>query len=140
MLQSVLEGFPEADLSASIVWIDMLPADSAKRAAEAAALFTDSRVRQYHDPRDRRLAGDAFGALLLYPDTGPAWDIYMFFDQNAAWVDRPPRPTEWVHQLSGGRRADPERCVTGQKLVEELRATMRRMLARAAEKPAGPDM
>jgi len=137
VLESVLDGFPGANISASIVWIDMLPGDDAERAGQTGAMFTDQRVRQYHDPHDRRLAGQAFGAAMLYPNKGPAWDIYMFFNPEATWTDRPPRPAEWMHQLSGGRRADPSRYHVGEDLIKQLREAMVRMMARSTEKRAG---
>lgn len=127
MLKSVLEDFPKADIDVSIIWIDMLRSDNAAAAAKIAKMFDDPRVRQFHDPRDSRLAGKAFAHGLIREGAGVAWDIYMFYDKDARWDEHPPKPIDWMHQLSGGRRADATRFRTGDALVEELHDTMDRL-------------
>lgn len=137
MLKSVLKDFPKADLDVSIVWIDMLPNDNAAAAAKSAKIFDDPRVRQFHDSRATRLAGKAFAHGLIREGAGVAWDIYMFYDKDARWDDHPPEPIEWMHQLSGGRRADPERFHSGDELVSELRKSMKRLFPAERDSPGG---
>ncbi len=122
---SVLNAYPDADIQVSIVWIDMLPSDNAEAATKSAAIFDDPRVTQFYDP-DRK-SGYAIGKDLLYENAGPAWDIYLYYDKDAQWTDAPPKPIEYVHQLSGGRRADPARFTPGQKLVEALHSATGRI-------------
>lgn len=126
--KSVLEDFPRADISVSVVWIQM-PGfnDNEKTAAEIARTLSDRRVRHFYDPMATHLAGKAFAKGLLKGGGGPAWDIYFFYKKGLEWDDGPPPPTEWVHQLGGGRRADPAHFRSGTDLVEELHEAMHRV-------------
>ncbi len=135
MLKSVLQDFPKADLDVSIVWIDMLRSDNAAAAAKSAKMFDDPRVRQFHDPRGSRLAGKAFAHELIREGAGVAWDIYMFYDKDARWHDNPPKPIDYMHQLGGGRRADPERFHSGDELVSELHRSMERLFSAESDSP-----
>ena len=117
----MLEAFPKTDVRVAIVWIDMLPGDDADAARKSAGIFEDDRVTHFHDPRATRLAGNAFGRRLLAPGAGPAWDVYLFFNGDAEWTDEPPDPADWMHQLSGAKRADPQRFHAADDLVRTLR-------------------
>lgn len=123
MRKAVLKDFPDADISVSVVWIDMLPMDRRAAAEKMAGEFKDPRVRQFHDTR-KHLAGEAFRGKQV--KRGPAWDIYFFYDKQAEWKDAPPEPVEWWHQLGGGDRADPERFAAG-VLEERLHESMHRV-------------
>ena len=118
----MLEGFPDAQLPVGIIWIDILPPDGERAARRSARILTDPRVRQFHDPHHR--VGNAIAEGLLYEGGGPAWDIYLFYEKGGVWGDGPPRPTAWMHQLGGDRRADPAHLRTGGDLVVELRKAM----------------
>ena len=133
MLKSVLEAFPNADIDVSIIWIDMLRSDNAAAAAQSAKMFDDPRVRQFHDPRGSRLAGKAFAHELIREGAGVAWDIYIFYDRDARWDENPPKPIDWMHQLGGGRRADPERFHAGAELVSELHKSMERIFDQSSK-------
>ena len=126
MQKAILESFPNAEITASIVWIEMLPGDNLAAAQKMADTVHDTRVRHYYDPRATRLAGHAFSRGLLNDGAGPAWDIYLFYDREAEWKDDPPKPFDWMHQLSGTARADPRRLHTGDDLIEQLRQSMER--------------
>ena len=128
VLKSVLQDFPKADISVSLVWIQM-PGfnDSERTAAEIAGTFDDSRVRHFYDPRATHRAGRAFAKGLIPEGRGPAWDIYFFYEKGLEWRDGPPTPTEWLHQLSGGRRADPQHFSTGEKLINGLHEAMHKV-------------
>jgi hypothetical protein len=95
----------EADLFASLVWIHMLRTDSLAAAEAEAAALSHSRLQHFHDPR-RRL-GKAIGGAL---GTGRAvvWDTYLFYAPRATWIDEPPPPIDWAHQVRAGW-ADPAR-------------------------------
>lgn len=102
----------------------MLPSDNAEAASKTALMVQDSRVRQFHDPRGKKLAGKAFAEELIEKDRGPAWDIYMFYKKGDEWNNKPPVPVEYMHQLSGGQRADPKFFFTGEELIRRLHETM----------------
>ena len=62
---TILEGFPDTDLSVSIVWIDILEHDSEVVARRAMEGFRpDSRVRHFYDPERRvgRAIAQSLGA------------------------------------------------------------------------------
>ncbi len=105
--------FPHADISVSVVWIEMLPTDSLEAAKQAASRMNDPRVRHFFDPRSRQLAGTALARGIIREGLGSAWDVYLFYDKQAEWTEEPPLPVEYYHQLSGGQRADPERFAGG---------------------------
>jgi len=113
--------FPRADVSVSVVWINMLAPDSADAATLSAKIIQDPRVRHFHDPERR--AGKAIAESLGGQDK-VAWDMYLFYTSGSPWSDMPPTPTDWVHQLPGMTWADPARCHCGNDLVRELRRVM----------------
>jgi peroxiredoxin len=133
---SILESLPDEEFGISIVWIDMLPGDKHAAALRSAHLFNDPRVKQFYDPN--RIVGMAFAEQLLNENAGPAWDIYMVFDKGASWNDAAPIPVDWCHQLSGKRRADPERFRTGEELVQQLGDFAGRWLRAARGEPRRP--
>ena len=54
----MLEDYPDADISVSIVWEAMLPSDNEAAARESSKIFNDPRVRQFWDPN--KLSGTAY--------------------------------------------------------------------------------
>ena len=124
--ESILDAFPRADISVSIVWTEMVPNDNADAVRAIAQTIRDARVRHFYDPRETHLAGHAFAKGILYADAGPAWDIYFFYDKESEWRDGPPRPVEWMHQL-WDTQADAKHFHHGQDLVVELRKAMGRV-------------
>lgn len=128
MRKSILRDFPESDISVSLVWIQMPGFNDDERAARAMArTLHDPRVRQFYDPFGTHRAGRMFAKGCLREGTGPAWDIYFFYERGTIWKDRPPSPVEWVHQLDGERRADPKRFRTGEDLVTALHDAMQHL-------------
>jgi hypothetical protein len=123
--KSVIEGFPDADISVSIVWINMLPGDDEEAGKRASQIIHDPRVHHFYDPG--RQVGEAVAGELLMKGAGPAWDIYLFYRQGIKWTASPPRPTDWMHQLGGGERADPARYRPGKYLVKGLHEAMERL-------------
>ncbi len=115
--ESVVNAYPRADVSIFIVWIDILATDDYAAAQRMAGIFNDPRVRQFHDPN--RLVGDAFAKGLL--DEPPAWDMYLLYaaSPQQLWVDYPPKPADWMHQL-GAPDVDPTRRRLGHELVVGL--------------------
>ncbi|MEE9534341.1 MAG: heavy metal-associated domain-containing protein [Acidimicrobiia bacterium] len=115
--ESVVTAYRSADVSIFVVWIDILPSDDYAAAQRVAGIFNDPRVRQFHDPN--RLVGDSFAKGLL--EQPPAWDMYLLYaaTPQQLWVDHPPKPADWMHQLGSGA-ADPTRQRSGQDLVVGL--------------------
>jgi len=117
-VQETMLGVPAGEgIDVGIVWVDILPGDGRASARRASALFGESRVAQFHDPGGRvgRLIADR---LVKHP---PAWDVYLFFDADSAWLDAPPVPSEWFHQL-GPEIADASRQRSGGALAHALHA------------------
>lgn len=124
MRTSILEEFPDADISVSVVWVDMLPDDTTAGAKASAAIIADPRVRHFHDPRQRLGAAIADG---LGWEGQMAWDIYLFYDKDSEWTEGPPAPLDFMHQLSW----DASHFRTGDALVEGLREALAKTLAKA---------
>jgi hypothetical protein len=120
-------GLGEGDLGLIVVWIDMLPADN-RRAAELAASIFDPFpwVAQFHDPH--RLAGKAIAASIGAPGQ-IAWDMYLFYKSDARWIEQPPEPDDWVHQLGDDPWAQADKFYWDEKLPPALRTRMLRLLA-----------
>ncbi len=127
--EGILARFPDAKIAVEIVWVDILPGDDAETAQAASRLFDDPRVSQIHDPA--LVTSRVFVHGLL--ERPPAWDMYLFFPPHETWEGTPPKPADWLHQLSGGRGA-PERFRTGVDLARGLYASMSAL----GFVPAGP--
>ena len=124
MLKSVIESFPEADISIAIVWINKLAADSRKAAEESSGIFSDPRICQFYDPQ--LLCGRVVADSLGWQDR-VAWDIYLFYAAGSKWNETPPAPIHWMHQLTDPW-ADPDRLRMGDDLVRELAKSMRKLV------------
>ena len=103
-----------------MVWVEMLRADAKADIRAVAATMNDPRVRSFHDPAGR--AGKAIAAA-LGAEGKRAWDVYLFYDSEAEWKERPPVPHGWVHQLSDAW-ADRTRHRHGDQLERELAALL----------------
>lgn len=110
----------------------MLLTDRREKAERAAQMIRDPRVQHFHDPERR--AGRAI-AQSLGADGPIAWDIYLFYPEDATWEADPPRPTEWTHQLWGRTWADPARYRRGRSLRQALREITAGLLGPPAEDP-----
>jgi hypothetical protein len=115
VLSSVIEPF-RGRVSVAIVWIPMLPDDSAAAATGTSELFA-SAVAQFYDAD--RLLGAAIASAVKASTT--AWDIYLTYGRAQRWEDgaAPPAPIAYAHQL--GNWADASRYRTGDDLRSELR-------------------
>jgi len=103
----------------SIVWIRMLPGDSETSAKEKAVILNDPRVRQFYDPKQR--SGKAVSESLGYAGK-VAWDIYLFYQSGEEWIETPPAPAYWMHQISENW-ASRNHFRTGDDLRKELYTT-----------------
>jgi hypothetical protein len=93
----ILEDYPNASISVSIVWIKMLPSDNASTAKKAAQTIVDTRVRHFYDPKEK--VGKIIAQSLGEPSK-TAWDMYLFYAAENTWNREPPQPIAWAHQLS----------------------------------------
>jgi hypothetical protein len=120
----VLEEFPDANISASIVWTHMLPDDTKATTEASAGIIVDPRVRHFHDPHQRLGTAIADG---LGWEGQIAWDIYLFYDKDGRWTEGPPAPLDFMHQCPW----EPAHFRTGDALVLGLREAMQQMLEMA---------
>jgi hypothetical protein len=101
----------------------MYAVDTLETINEVSSIYTgDKRVTQYFDP-DKHLAvslAKSIGAV----DQQVAWDVYLFFDPDVIWIERPPTPIEWAHQLQDSPWADPNHLYLGIALSARLREIM----------------
>ena len=83
----------------------------------ATRLMSDPRVAHFWDPE--ATVGSAFSRVLGTSE--PAWDVWMLFDRDARWDERPPEPAWWEHQLgylSPDRYLDPHRFASQAAAIE----------------------
>ena len=93
-------------------------------ARKSASIFDDPRVLQFYDPHRR--SGKAVAESIGW-EGQVAWDIYLFYAAKGQWVEDPPNPTAWMHQLRESW-ADPAHFYTGEDLVRELFKTLKELL------------
>ncbi|MBN2321731.1 MAG: hypothetical protein JXR49_21810, partial [Acidobacteria bacterium] len=82
-----------------VIWIAMMKGDTHEAALKAASKFNDKRVQHFYDPL--KAAGRALAGSLGRDDS-IAWDFYLFYPVRSAWLQQPPPPEIYMHQLPGG--------------------------------------
>ena len=112
------------DISGLIVWINMLPEDSLEAALPSIKFLNDKRIRHFYDPN--QLSGREIAASVGWEDK-IAWDIYLFYPPKVEWVDIPPKPARWMHQVSD-EWARNGHYQTGNDLKRELSASLKTLL------------
>jgi hypothetical protein len=122
---AIIDGHPAAEISVSMVWINMLPLDNKLAAHVQAQTMRDPRVCHFHDPKKR--VGQAIARSLGGQDE-VGWDIYLFFRSGVEWNDSPPPPAWWAHQLFGSSWADQAHYHHGDDLFGQLRQAMADLL------------
>ena len=123
MQRAVLWDFPNANISACVVWINMLPLDNLIAAKASARILHDPRVFQFHDPKKR--VGKSI-AQSLGGQEAVAWDIYLFYASGSEWQGNVPSPIHWAHQLSPSGWAD--HFHHGDDLIAELHRIMQQLM------------
>ena len=96
--------------------------DELSAAIMAARSIKDDRVQHYYDRE--QVIGQALSDRLGDHDT-IVWDSYLFFTAGATWIDQPPLPNEWAHQMYEGW---PKHHHEGEALIEELRGIAKRLM------------
>ena len=124
MLNEVVSKNRKAQIEIIVIWIEMLTRDNESTARNAAGMFINQRVMQFHDPN--RLAGKAI-AESLGAAGAVAWDMYLFYSKESKWEKKPPAPLAWVHQLDDSW-ADKDHFAWGEELSERLHQIMRKLI------------
>ena len=124
MHENVFKRFPDADISASIVWIPILDNDSLEATAPSVKFLSDTRIEHFYD--QDQIVGKEIANTVGW-DGHIAWDIYLFYGPHVDWKNMPPKPTYCMHQLTDSW-ADREHYHTGDDLVNELLMTMQKLL------------
>ena len=116
--QSIIQKMEDKDIGVIIVWTNMLKSDDQVSALYAASLFDGKGVTQFFDGDNK--FGDMV-AKTINPKGEDAWDIYLFFDGDAQWTQKLPRPFEYVHQLgTSSEWVDRTKYFCGEKLTQRL--------------------
>ena len=102
----------------------MLPEDSLEAALPSIRFLNDKRIRHYYDPN--QLSGREIATSVGWEDK-IAWDIYLFYPPKVEWVDFPPEPIRWMHQISDAW-AKNDHYHTGDDLKRELSASLKTLL------------
>ncbi len=124
MHENVFKRFPDADISALIVWIPILNNDSLAAAIPSAASLTDKRIHHFYDQHKKvgKIIADSVGWA-----GNIAWDIYLFYDPFTEWTDAPPKPKYWMHQLTD-EWAKSDNYRTGEDLKNKLLSSTEKIL------------
>ena len=109
---AALEGFPPDVLRTFIVWVPMLPPDSAEAAQNVAQRFRNAahfwdRERALASELGRTLGITSAQSIGAPGSHGLAWDVYLAYGNGRAWGDP---PDFWMHQLAvtHAPRLDPD--------------------------------
>ncbi len=118
--KSVIDKMKEKNIGVIVVWTNMLKSDDATTAQYSASMFDDYKnVTQFFDGKNQ--FGDIV-ARTINPKGEKAWDIYLFFDGDAQWSQKLPRPFEYVHQLGPSSDwVDQTKYFCGEKLTSRLK-------------------
>ena len=95
--ENVFEKYPDAVVSASIVWIPILKEDTFDAAIPSVKFLSDRRIQHFYD--HKKLTGKTIAESVGWTKR-VAWDIYLFYKPYAEWKETPPKPFYWMHQLT----------------------------------------
>ena len=97
-----LKSIPDDRVSAYIVWLPIFGGDFKGEARKLSNSFPDKRVSYFLDPQSQ--TGKQWERVLK---TGRfiAWDVYLLYGADADWIEEPPQPAYWMHQLGGVTKA-----------------------------------
>ena len=89
-----------------IIWLPVQSGDTAEDAQKVAKKFAAPSTKHYYDKSNGTAI--SLGKTLNLPPSewgggddknGGAWDVYALFAPGELWMDRPPEPAFWTHQL-----------------------------------------
>lgn len=99
MQSEVIEKIDNTALKIFVIWLPVIPGDGREKALNSRAVVSDPRALHFWDGT-RSLGKEYKDILKLQPEIEAAWDVYLAFGRLAEWNEKPPRPNEWMHQLS----------------------------------------
>lgn len=126
--ETFLKHFPDANIAASIVWIQILNNDSLEAAIPSLQYLSDKRFKHFYD--EHQLVGKAI-ASSVGRQGHVAWDFYLFYEPQLTWNCMAPNPTYWMHQLKDSW-ADKKHFHTAHNLLKELLNAMTQLLETAS--------
>jgi len=113
--ETVFRRFPNAGISASIVWIPILDEDSLEAAIASVKVLNDKRIRHFYD--QNQIVGKEIANSVGWAGN-IAWDIYLFYASDVDWTDLPPKPIYWMHQLTDEwAKNGPKTIITGPVMI-----------------------
>lgn len=96
------------------VWTPAFPSDGQKLALEGAGILSDKRCLNFWDQGGKY--GVEFGPVVRLPANKIfAFDVYFVYRPGARWEEKPPAPSDWMHQI-----IDDPRFLDGPKLASIL--------------------
>jgi hypothetical protein len=107
-----LDNVKDQDVAVYAVWLPILGIDSKASLPTATNRFSDPRVRQYWDPKAE--LGRAYSPILKTDEV--VWDVYMLFDREAEWKDKPPAPVYIMDKIG----LEVARPLDGVELAKEI--------------------
>lgn len=114
MQEAVLPKIKNLKVRLYAIWTPSYTTDSNQEWIDKGmAIFKGSTVKHYWD-KDQKVAGtDGFGSLVTLPRDAPiAYDVYMIFAKGVLWKEKPPVPTEYLHQVyDDGKWFEPDKFV-----------------------------
>lgn len=123
--ENVFKNYPDADISAFIVWIPILDKDSYEAAIPSVKVLNDNRINHYYD--QNKMVGKAIANSVGWGGN-IAWDIYLFYDRFVEWKGTAPGPRYWMHQLTD-EWATKSTYRTGDDLRRELATSTNKILS-----------
>ena len=100
--QAVLSLPPDCDFRLYCVWLPVLEKDSIEAATQMPARFpADDRAEHFWD-HDRQVSQAYHQTLQLGARQRRhrvAWDVFLLYRAGVRWVEAPPAPDFWMHQL-----------------------------------------
>jgi len=101
-IKKTLESVTDDRVSAYVVWLPIFGGDFRGEARKLSKSFPDKRVTYFIDAQSR--TGELWERILK-TEREIAWDVYLLYAPGANWVDEPPLPDFWMHQLGGVTKA-----------------------------------
>lgn len=116
----VFRNVKHAELTGLIVWVPMVPGDSALEAAELVSSEKRFAMQAWDS---RRSIGEVMSKTLGL--ACPAWDVYLVYKPGVRWTDElPPVPSFWMHQLQKKWGANPAQYLQPDRLQYEVRKAL----------------
>ena len=116
IVERALSRIQTGQLKVYVVWIHRLYRDSREAAQEATGLVADKRARHFWDGGGS--LGKEYGKIISLPQNKKfAWDVYLVFGRPAKWINAPPKPEFWMHQLGGPETGN---MLDGEKFRQEI--------------------